>query len=165
MDRKTRVLFFCVTNSCRSQMAEAWARNLRSEDFEAFSAGARLGELDPRATLVMAEAGVDIQHQISKTLADLADARFDLVISLSAVAHAALPPLVGSPSVLRLEIPNPQQGVDLRNQPTQLLNNYRRVRDQLRHLVEALPTDHDPRPRRRTGPYRQIRSDTPPVGV
>ncbi|MGH7144202.1 MAG: arsenate reductase ArsC [Planctomycetota bacterium] len=141
MDRKKRVLFFCVTNSCRSQMAEAWARGLRSGELEPFSAGARLGVLDPQAAQVMAEAGLDLNGQSSKTLADLPGVEFDLVVSLCSVAHAALPALPGNPPVLRLEVPNPRHGIDGREHPERLLRSYRRVRDQIRRLIDALPTD------------------------
>ena len=63
MTEKTKVLFLCTGNSCRSQMAEGWARHLKSENIEAWSAGTKPLAVDPRAIKVMAEAGVDISSQ------------------------------------------------------------------------------------------------------
>ncbi|MDD4623202.1 MAG: arsenate reductase ArsC, partial [Kiritimatiellae bacterium] len=58
--RKLNVLFLCTGNSCRSQMAEGWARALKGEVIEAYSAGIETHGLNPNAVKVMAEAGVDI---------------------------------------------------------------------------------------------------------
>ena len=62
---KPKILFLCTGNSCRSQMAEGWARHLRFEDFEAYSAGIEKHGLNPNAVKVMAEAGVDISNHHS----------------------------------------------------------------------------------------------------
>jgi predicted protein tyrosine phosphatase len=62
---KLRVLFLCTGNSCRSQMAEAWARHLKGEVIDASSAGTRPKGLDPLAVQVMAEVGIDLStHQV-----------------------------------------------------------------------------------------------------
>ena len=68
---RTSVLFLCTGNSCRSQMAEGWARALRSKSIEAWSAGVERHGLNPHAVRVMAEAGVDISGQQSRWLDDL----------------------------------------------------------------------------------------------
>ncbi|HBR05847.1 MAG TPA: arsenate reductase, partial [Desulfovibrio sp.] len=60
MSEKLRILFLCTGNSCRSQMAEGFARALKSDTVEAWSAGVERHGLNPRAVAVMAEAGVDI---------------------------------------------------------------------------------------------------------
>ena len=65
MNNRWRVLFLCTGNSCRSQMAEGWARKLRSDEIQAYSAGTHPSELNPLAVKVMAEAGVDISGQRS----------------------------------------------------------------------------------------------------
>jgi arsenate reductase len=74
--RRLKVLFLCTGNSCRSQMAEGWARHLMGDHIDAYSAGLAACGLDTRAVEVMAEAGVDISMQRSKTLADLAGVMF-----------------------------------------------------------------------------------------
>ena len=67
MATKLKVLFLCTGNSCRSQMAEGWARRLKGDVIEPYSAGIEAHGLNPRAVKVMAEAGVDISRQRSKT--------------------------------------------------------------------------------------------------
>ena len=62
---KTRVLFLCTGNSCRSQMAEGWARALKSDRIEPYSAGIETHGLNPLAVAVMREAGVDISSHES----------------------------------------------------------------------------------------------------
>ena len=71
--RKPVVLFLCTGNSCRSQMAEGWARHLKGDVIEACSAGVAPSTLNPDAVRVMAEAGVDISGHWSKHVDDLAD--------------------------------------------------------------------------------------------
>ena len=74
---KPKVLFLCTGNSCRSQMAEGWARHFAA--LEPYSAGIETHGLNPRAVQVMAEAGVDISHHASKTLADLAGVALEVI--------------------------------------------------------------------------------------
>ena len=66
-----KVLFLCTGNSCRSQMAEGWARHLKADSIEAYSAGIEAHGLNPDAVRVMAEAGVDISGQRSKLVGEL----------------------------------------------------------------------------------------------
>ena len=63
---KLKILFLCTGNSCRSQMAEGWARHLKGDVIEPYSAGIEAHGLDPRAVKVMAEASIDISRQRSK---------------------------------------------------------------------------------------------------
>ena len=84
---KKRILFLCTGNSCRSQMAEGWARHLESDRIEAYSAGVETHGLNPSAVKVMAEAGIDISDQTSKHVDALKDISFDYVITVC--DHAA----------------------------------------------------------------------------
>src|ERR1051326_2980904 len=68
---KLKVLFLCTGNSCRSQMAEGWARKLKASEVEAYSAGIEKHGMNPHAVRVMGEAGVDISRQYSKTPQDI----------------------------------------------------------------------------------------------
>jgi len=68
--QKATILFLCTGNSCRSQMAEGWARALKSEEIEAYSAGVARHGLNPDAVRVMAEVRVDISRQTSKLIED-----------------------------------------------------------------------------------------------
>ncbi len=85
-----RVLFLCGANSCRSQMAEGWARHLLNGGHEFHSAGLRATGLDPLAVAAMAEAGVDISKQHSKTTGELSG-DFALVITVCDSSREACP--------------------------------------------------------------------------
>ncbi len=78
MNRKKKILFLCTGNSCRSQMAEGWARKLKGDSIEAYSAGIETHGLNPTAVQVMAEAGVDISGQRSKNVNELREVRLRL---------------------------------------------------------------------------------------
>ena len=80
--RKLKILFLCTGNSCRSQMAEGWARFLKPEEIEPYSAGIETHGLNPLAVKVMAEAGVDISTHRSKRLKELMHLKFDYVITV-----------------------------------------------------------------------------------
>ena len=73
-----KILFLCTGNSCRSQMAEGWARHLKGDQIEAYSAGIEAHGLNPDAVRVMAEAGVDISSQRSKRVDELQRSGFRL---------------------------------------------------------------------------------------
>lgn len=82
MHTPIRVLFLSEGNSVRSQMAEALLRHLGGERFEVHSAGLEPEPVDPRATAVMAEIGIDLSGQRSKHLNEYLDTQFDYVITL-----------------------------------------------------------------------------------
>ena len=77
-----RVLFACKRNSCRSQMAEGFARTLGAGSIDVVSAGLEASSVNSTAVEVMREAGIDISDQTSKSLADFKPENFDIVISL-----------------------------------------------------------------------------------
>jgi arsenate reductase len=77
MTTKLKILFLCTGNSCRSQMAEGWARRLKGDVIEAYSAGIETHGLNPLAVKAMAEAGVDISRQRSKSVEEVKDAPYD----------------------------------------------------------------------------------------
>jgi arsenate reductase len=91
MAERQRVLFLCVHNSARSQMAEGLLRARAGDRFEAFSAGNEATEVRPLAIAAMAEIGIDISGQYSKTTADLGGQRFDYVITVCDDAREACP--------------------------------------------------------------------------
>lgn len=135
----TRLLFLCTGNSCRSQMAEGWARALWKGQIEAWSAGLKASALDPRAVAVMAEAGVDISEQESKLASDLTDLEFDLVVSVCAHAEAACPTWPGSARRLHRAFDDPPQLASGAATEEEAMRHYRRVRDEIRAFVASLP--------------------------
>ena len=92
--KKLKVLFLCTGNACRSQMAEGWARALRSDAIEPYSAGIETHGLNPNAVKVMAEAGVDISGHRSKKVDELRDVKLDVVVTVCGHADATCPPLL-----------------------------------------------------------------------
>jgi arsenate reductase (thioredoxin) len=79
---KPKVLFLCTNNSCRTQMAEAFLRELAGDDFEIVSAGSDAGLLDPEAVAAMREVGIDIASAQAKTVTPYLGTRFQYLITL-----------------------------------------------------------------------------------
>ena len=138
-DRKDRVLFLCTGNACRSQMAEGWARHLKGDVIEPYSAGIEPHGLDPRAVAVMAEAGVDIAGQRSKRVADLGDVAFDYVVTVCGHAHETCPVFPGHATVVHVGFDDPPALARGAATEDEALAHYRRVRDEIRAYVERLP--------------------------
>lgn len=138
-DRKTRILFLCTGNSCRSQMAEGWARHLKGDVIEPYSAGIETHGLDPNAVKVMAEAGVDISGHRSKNVADLMDVLFDYVVTVCGHAHETCPMFPGNAKVVHVGFDDPPKLAENAAGEEEALDCYRRVRDEIRAFVETLP--------------------------
>jgi arsenate reductase len=128
MTDRQRVLFLCVHNSARSQMAEGLLRARAGDRFEAFSAGNEATEVRPLAIAAMAEMGIDISGQHSKTTADLGGQRFDYVITVCDDAKEACPyyPNAEQQVHWRFDDPAAATGTD-----DDRLAVYRRVRDEI----------------------------------
>jgi arsenate reductase (thioredoxin) len=133
------VLFLCTGNSCRSQMAEGWARALKSDVIEAYSAGIETHGMNPNAVKVMAEAGVDISGQRSKHVDELADVRFDYVVTVCGHANEACPLFTGNTKVVHVPFDDPPRLAADAKTEEEALDHYRRVRDEIRTFVDALP--------------------------
>lgn len=131
-----RILFLCTANSCRSQMAEGWARKLHPDTIAAFSAGTAPGGVNPLAKKVMAEAGVDISHQRSKSVNEFRDLEFDYVVTLCDPAREACPVFPGAKKTVHVGFPDPAEAEGTEEEK---LNEFRRVRDMIRDFVAGLP--------------------------
>ena len=136
---KTKILFLCTGNACRSQMAEGWARHLRADILEPFSAGIETHGLNPRAARVMAEAGVDISGHKSKTLSDLGGKVFDYVVTVCGHAHESCPVFSGGAKVVHVPFDDPPKLAESARNEDEALAHYRRVRDEIRAFIESLP--------------------------
>ena len=140
MAKRSKILFLCTGNSCRSQMAEGWSRALKGDVIEAYSAGIEMHGLNPLAVRVMAEAGVDISGQKSKTVDAVRDVPFDYVVTVCGHAHETCPMwLGGKAKVVHVGFDDPPQlALQVKGQEAQL-GCYRRVRDEIRAFVVRLP--------------------------
>jgi arsenate reductase len=122
-------------------MAEGWARHLRGETVEAWSAGIKQGSLDPRAVQVMEEAGVDISGQRSKLIADLESLDFDYVVTVCDHAREECPLFPGNAKMIHRSFEDPPTLAAHESDEEAKLDQYRRVRDEIRKLVERFPAD------------------------
>lgn len=136
---KLKVLFLCTGNSCRSQMAEGWARALKGDAIDAYSAGIETHGLNPRAVQVMAEADVDISGHHSKHLDELSDVTFDYVVTVCAHAHETCPIFPRKAKVVHIGFDDPPKLAKEAKTDEEALGHYRRVRDEIRAYVETLP--------------------------
>jgi arsenate reductase len=136
---KVKVLFLCTGNSCRSQMAEGWARHLKSNAIEAWSAGIETHGMNPHAVAVMKEAGVDISGQHSKTPADIGPVEFDYVVTVCGHADENCPVFPGKTKVVHVGFEDPPKLTKHLPDGEEKLAVYRRVRDEIRKFIETLP--------------------------
>jgi arsenate reductase (thioredoxin) len=120
-------------------MAEGFARALKSDRLEAWSAGITPKGLDPRAVRVMAEAGLDISGQRSKSLAELPDVHFDYAITLCDHAHQVCPIFPGAAKTIHVPFDDPPRLAAETKSEDEALAHYRRVRDEIRAFVLGLP--------------------------
>ncbi|MEI8373317.1 MAG: arsenate reductase ArsC [Planctomycetota bacterium] len=139
MNTKTKILFLCTGNSCRSQMAEGWARALKSDAIEAYSAGIETHGLNLNAVRVMADAGVDISGQRSKNVAELQSIAFDYVVTVCGHAHENCPVFQGKAKVVHVGFDDPPRLAAGATTEDERLAPYRRVRDEIREFVQGLP--------------------------
>ena len=130
---KKVIYFLCTGNSCRSQMAEGWARHLGGDRLEVHSAGIEIHGLNSRAVAVMGEVGVDISHHHSKLIDPAVLARADFVITLCGDAEETCP--WTPPTVKRLYWPFPDPARATGSED-QVMAQFRAVRDGIREKVE-----------------------------
>ena len=137
---KVKVLFLCTGNSCRSQMAEGWARTLKSDVIEAYSAGIETHGMNPSAVRVMREAGVDITPQRSKNVREVLDVPFDYVVTVCGHANETCPVFPGrKTTVVHVGFDDPPKLAKTAKDEEEALGHYRRLRDEIRAFVETLP--------------------------
>lgn len=136
---RPRILFLCTHNSARSQMAEGLLRALAGDRVEAYSAGTEATHVRPLAITAMAEVGIDISGQRSKTLERYVGEPFDAVITVCDQAAEACPVFPGARKRLHWSFPDPSRATGT---PDEQLAVYRAVRDAIRARIEQdlLPT-------------------------
>jgi len=139
MPDKLKVLFLCTGNSCRSQMAEGWARHLKSDVIDAYSAGIETHGLNPNAVKVMAKAGVDIAGHKSQNVSEFKEVEFDYLVTVCGHANENCPFFPGKAKVVHVGFDDPPKLAEQFNTEEEKLNGYRRVRDDICKFVEKLP--------------------------
>ena len=120
-------------------MAEGWARKLKGDRVESFSAGIKVHGLNAKAVKVMLEAGVDISGHHSKLLEDLMGVDFDLVITVCDHANETCPLFPGNVQRIHRGFDDPPKLAEGSKTEAEKLAPYRRVRDEIRDFIETLP--------------------------
>lgn len=130
-------------------MAEGWARHLKGDAIEAYSAGIETHGLNPSAVKVMAEAGVDITGHHSKHLDELRNIDFDYVITVCDNAHESCPMFPGKTKVVHVGFDDPPRLAKEAETEEDALNCYRTVRDEIKAFVQKMPDFFQEKKRRK----------------
>jgi arsenate reductase len=136
---KLKVLFLCTGNICRSQIAEGWVRAMKPDAIEAYSAGIEPHGMNARAVKVMAEAGVDISGHHSKHVNELARVAFDYVVTVCDHANETCPVFPGKAKRIHVGFDDPPRLAKDAKSEEEVLEFYRRVRDEIRIFIQRLP--------------------------
>jgi arsenate reductase (thioredoxin) len=141
MADKLNILFLCTGNACRSQMAEGFARQLRGDAIDAWSAGTEPHGMNRLAIRAMAEAGVDISAGRSKHVDDLKDVKFDYVVTVCDHAHESCPRFPGTTKVVHVGFEDPPKLARDAHAAgdEEAMPHYRRVRDEIERWIRTLP--------------------------
>lgn len=131
---KKNVLFLCTGNSCRSQMAEGWGKKLKGDKFNFYSAGTKKHGLNLNAVKVMKEGGVDISSHESNTTDELPDVTMDFVFTVCSDAHENCPFFPGG-KIIHVGFDDPPRLTKEMNNGEEILDVYRRVRDEIKEMV------------------------------
>lgn len=136
-----KIIFLCTANSCRSQMAETWARHMLPEHWEIHSAGLITYPIASETRNAMREVGLDMVGQESKSLDGYDLNAFDLVVTLSNEANRFLPRLADPERHLHYPVRDPMSATGTAEQIRQ---DFARARDQIKELVVQIARDQVP---------------------
>ena len=131
--QKKSVLFICIHNAARSQMAEAILNKLYGDRYTAFSAGTDPTQIDPLVVLVMREIGVDVSDCRSKGLNLFNNSNMDYAITLCDQAKESCPYYPGGIEHLHKGFSDPSE---LKGKTEDVINGYRRIRDEIQNWIE-----------------------------
>ncbi len=131
------IMFLCTGNSCRSQMAEGWARKFWGHEFNVYSAGTKKHGMNERAMKVMKEAGVEISSHYSKTIDELPKVTFDYVVTVCDHAHENCP-YFPEGKIVHVGFQDPPALTREMKDEEEILTVYRRVRDEIHETIKNL---------------------------
>ena len=133
VDSKKGILFLCTGNSCRSQMAEGFAKKIFPKNMEVFSAGLEPKGVHPMAIKVMQEVGIDISKQKSKNISEIPIDKIDSVVTLCGDAAERCPIFPGKVKRIHWELEDPAKAQGSEEENTQA---FRKVRDKIKSYME-----------------------------
>jgi len=129
---KKGILFLCTGNSCRSQMAEGFAKIMFSKDLKIFSAGTEPKTIHPIAVKVMQEIGIDISQHWSKNISEIPIDKIDLVVTLCGDAAENCPVFPGTVKKIHWAIEDPAKAQGSEEEITQV---FRKIRDNIKSYI------------------------------
>ena len=132
MTQPQKILFLCTHNSCRSQMAEGLANYFLGDRFQAFSAGTEATRVNPLAIKVLAELGIDISGQHSKTMDEFEGEVFDHVVTLCGDANEKCPLFIGGVQRVHKGFADPSR---LEGGADDVVPQFRQVRDEIKEWL------------------------------
>jgi len=132
MTIKKKLLFLCTGNSCRSQMAEAYGKNYL-ENYNVYSAGLEKHGLNPYMLKVMKEDGYEMQGHYSKTLNDVKDIDFDVVVTVCGHAGETCPMYLKKARIIHKGFEDPAQAT---GREEEILGQFRKVRDEIKSYIK-----------------------------
>ena len=130
---KKGILFLCTGNSCRSQMAEGFARKILPKDIKIFSAGLEPKGVHPIAVKVMQEVGIDISHQKLKNISEIPLDKINIVITLCGDAAERCPIFPGKVKKIHWELEDPAKA---QGSKEEIIKVFRTVRDKIKFYIE-----------------------------
>lgn len=131
------ILFLCTGNSCRSQMAEGFAKKYWGNEFAIYSAGTKKHGMNTRAMAVMSEVGVDLTDHYSKTVDDISNIQFDYVVTVCDSAKENCPYFPGGKIIHHSFQDPPALTKDMIDE-SEILSIYRQVRDEIEDFIKNL---------------------------
>lgn len=135
MPESVNILFLCTGNSCRSQMAEGWARHFGGDWLEVQSAGIEAHGKNPRAIAVMQEVGIDISSQESTILSDAMLENADVVVTVCGHADELCPVLPPTVKKIHWPLTDPAKACGTENE---IMDGFRATRDEVSERVREL---------------------------
>jgi|SaaInlStandDraft_6_1057023.scaffolds.fasta_scaffold62329_2 arsenate reductase (thioredoxin) len=142
--KKLKILFLCTGNSCRSQMAEAFAKHYHKDKYEFYSAGTQIHGMNQNAIKVMGEIGIDISTQYSKTIEEFTKMDFDVVFTVCDNAQKSCPSTkVSAKNIIHVGFDDPPVLVKNQTPDQEELLPYRKVRDQIKQFIINIENYYD----------------------
>ena len=135
MTETTNILFLCTGNSCRSQIAEGWARQIGSDRIEVQSAGIEAHGKNPRAIAIMQEAGIDISEQESTIVSEEMLQLADIVVTVCGHADEQCPVLPPAVKKVHWPLTDPAKA---KGTEEEMMNEFRAIRDDVETRVRNL---------------------------
>ncbi len=135
MKRRPKILFLCTGNSCRSQMAEGYARHYGGDRLDVYSAGISPAGVNPTAVAVMKEAGIDISGHTSKAIDQEMLDQTDFIITLCGDARESCPLVPGKVEKRHWALEDPARAEGTEEEIT---DKFRTTRDQISKMVQEL---------------------------